>query len=128
MKYIIGVIGLTVLLASCSDQYYYPVGHNVPNFKQKGDKSISGIVSYNGQELQGAYAVSERFTALASLKNIGGFGETNKPYNRERYAEIGMGYYKALPDNYILNVGVLGGVGSLKFDGWNSTDGPFYGK
>lgn len=111
---------LLITLNSCTDFYVYPTAHNVPHFKEKGEKDITVNISPLSQTLHTAYSLNDKFAVMLNLKNY----SEKSDRKRELYGEAGFGYYKRTDEKTSYEVFVLGGFGNYRFSGWNSTDGP----
>jgi hypothetical protein len=125
MKKITKVVGMgllaSIIFSGCTPVLYSNVGQNVPMFTQKNE--IAGSVNYgiSGSEvfsIMGAYAVSDKWAAIASYYSISGMGSGDYDWSSKgSYFEMGGGRYGTF-SNATFAYEIFGGIG---FSGVNNT-------
>jgi len=125
MKTIITQVLIVFILASCSPIYYAPNAQNVPLFKEKNDFKISAQYSMGEDmkaiEIQTAYSIDSLFAiqlnGMQTIKNEKANGS---------YMDLAIGHYKNLPNNWVFEIYVGFGSGTVKWrygDSYNNNIG-----
>jgi hypothetical protein len=104
----------------CSPVMYSTVGQNVPMFKEKDELTINAAYAVvygedytdgNGLGIQAAYAISNKWAAMASYYNLNNLEnpEEDEWNSHGSYFELGGGYYGAISKKFRYEV--FGGLG-----------------
>ncbi len=133
MKKIFHIISLfiSIAFASCN-AFYVPALVNTPMFEEKNETSINASVGTNGYNFQGAYSITNNLAFMANSKFIKkqSYGYHGESLNVSRNAELGVGYYRKLIDEYKFEL--FSGIGyeenSLSFNVYNNAENNFYKK
>jgi hypothetical protein len=111
---VISFVSGLLFLSACSPQYYSSNTQNVPLISQKGETNLTFGGNDNQLEFQGAYGVTNGFAIQAS----GGFFIPKNLDNGDggsgRFFELGGGYFKPLPNNFVFETYGLFGMGHME--------------
>jgi hypothetical protein len=114
---------LLLVVTSCTHHYYIPATANVPLFREKDEYRVTGAFGTGKEigtaELQGAYAITDNFAAMATAMSARGKSESIRysGSNREVTSSSGTGKYFDAAIDYYSPLGahgvfeVFGGVG-----------------
>ncbi|MFD2909910.1 hypothetical protein ACFSX9_14325 [Flavobacterium ardleyense] len=105
---------IVLVLTGCSPRYYTPNSHNVPLFSEQGETNLTLAGSATQIELQGAYAVTNKFAVLA---NGGAFiptDENNGNGGSGKFFEVGGGYFMPVSTDFVFEVYGIIGFGSVE--------------
>ncbi len=113
---------MALVVASCSPTYYIPHPQNVPLISQKGESSFTLALVASQINLQGGYGISEKIAIKANGYLTTQKASGNYIANSSKLIEIGGGYFKALPHNFVFETYGIVGIGSVKNE-YNNTSG-----
>lgn len=98
-----------ILSSSCNPKFYSSNTQNVPLISGEGETNLTLAGNGNQVEFQGAYGLSPSI----SIKGNGSFFIPEDLDNGDggsgKYFEAGIGYFRALPGNFVFeNYGIIG--------------------
>ncbi len=106
---------LIVLMSGCSYNYYAPMPQNVPLFRDSSEirftvnKGYAEKVSHLGA--QAAITLSKQIALMAN----GNIGVSRKQDHMTTLgSDVGLGWFKAIDDNWTVEAYVVGGLNGLK--------------
>lgn len=127
------ILFISIAFASCN-AYYVPALVNSPMFEEKNEASINASVGTNGYNFQGAYSITNNLAIMANSKffkkkTYEDWGYYRESLNISRNAELGVGYYRKLIEEFKFEFfsGLGYGENSLDFINYkNDTNNYFY--
>lgn len=110
----LSIAAACLFLAGCNPNYYIPNTQNVPLLSSKGQTNLTVSGNGNQVEFQGAYAAGNHF----GLQLNGGLMRPKDLDNGDggsgKFIEGGLGYFKALENNFVFETYGLIGGGSVE--------------
>ena len=103
-----------VIFTGCSPRYYTPNSHNVPLLSEQGEANITLAGNGNQIELQGAYAVTNRFAVMANGGAFIPVDENNGNGGSGKFLEVGGGYFMPVNSDFVFEVYGIIGFGSVE--------------
>jgi hypothetical protein len=88
---------------------------NIPLMQQKGQTQLGGHVSFNGLDVQAAYALTNKIALMANYSDMGKkkeeYSSINYAVDKHNFKEIGAGIYKNTTSGKLREVYLLAGKG-----------------
>lgn len=103
------ILALPLMAIQACAPVYIPSARHTHQLDHKGELSGAAFVGTNGIDLQGAYAVSDRFGFAGAASFGDNEEEGNEDYHEHSYGEIAVEYFRVIG-----NIGrfeLLGGAG-----------------
>ncbi len=121
-RFAMGALGLmaTTLIVGCSPKYYSATSQNVPLIDEKGKTELNmagnlGQVAFHAAHGLGeSIAVKADVAAVFPTETFGDIFEADHISNR--YAEVGVGYFKSFENRFVLETYAIAGYGVSRND------------
>ena len=101
-------------LASCNPKFYSPNSQNVPLISSKGEKNLTVATDLARVDVQGAYGVTQNIAVKANAGFFFPEDLDNGNGGSGKVFEIGVGYFKPLPNNFVFETYAIAGFGSFE--------------
>ena len=103
-----------LILTGCDPKFYIPNTQNVPIIRAKGQSNLTVAGNGNQFEFQGAYGISDDLALQASGGFISPKNEDNGDGGSGKFIEAGLGYYRNLNPNLLVDAYGLIGFGTME--------------
>lgn len=116
MNLIFKIVSITTIISftSCHPKYYIPNTQNVPLLKEQKQLNLSVAGNSNQLEAQGAYGLTNHLAVMVNAALYIPKDDGNGNGGSGKLAEIGLGYYTPVAENFIFETYGLFGVGTVE--------------